>query len=178
MIKTIALLLVAAVVLLLALAATRPDTFSVQRSARIQAPAEQVHALINDLHRFNRWNPYEKKDPNLKGAYSGPTAGPGATYTFEGNKNVGKGSIRIVGSQPREVTMELHMVEPMEARNTVRFTLVPQGEATEVTWAMQGASPFIGKLVGLVFDMDKMVGTDFEAGLAALKALAEQQQKA
>jgi carbon monoxide dehydrogenase subunit G len=174
MIKTIALLLVAAVVLLLALAATRPDTFSVQRSARIQAPADQVHALINDLHRFNRWNPYEKKDPNLKGSYSGPAAGPGATYAFEGNKNVGKGSLRIVDSQPGQVTMELHMIEPMEGRNTVRFTLVPQGGATEVTWAMQGASPFIGKLMGLVFDMDKMIGGDFEAGLAALKTLAEQ----
>jgi carbon monoxide dehydrogenase subunit G len=174
MIKTIALLLVAAVVLLLALAATRPDTFSVQRSAHVQAPPDQVHTLINDLHRFNRWNPYEKKDPNLKGSYSGPAAGPGATYAFEGNKNVGKGSLRIVDSQPRAVTMELHMIEPMEARNTVRFTLVPQGDGTQVTWAMQGASPFIGKLMGLVFDMDKMIGTDFEAGLAALKTLAEQ----
>jgi carbon monoxide dehydrogenase subunit G len=174
MLKTIALFLVAAVVLLLALAATRPDTFSVQRSARIQAPADQVHALINDLHRFNRWNPYEKKDPNLKGTYSGPAAGPGATYAFEGNKNVGKGSLRIVDSQPREVTMELHMIEPMEGRNTVRFTLVPQGDATEVTWAMQGASPFLGKLVGLFLDMDKMIGGDFESGLAGLKTLAEQ----
>jgi hypothetical protein len=179
MLKTVSLLVLAALVLLLALAATRPDSFSVQRSVRIQAPAEQVHALINDLHRFNRWNPYEKKDPQLKGRYSGPAAGPGATYEFEGNRNVGKGSLRVLDSHaPDQVTMELVMLEPMAARNTVRFTLVPQGDATEVTWAMHGASPFLGKLMGLFFDMDKMVGTDFEAGLAALKSLAEQQKQA
>ena len=138
------------------------------------APPEKIHALINDLHRFNTWNPYEKKDPNIKGVYAGPARGPGAAYEFEGNKDVGKGRLRIVDSKaPNKVTMQLDMLEPFEGHNLVEFTVLPRGDATEVTWAMQGASPFIAKLVGVFVDMDRMIGRDFEAGLADLKALAE-----
>ncbi len=174
MLKTIALVVVLALAALLLYAATRPDSFSVQRSLRIQAPAEKIHPLIADLHRFNSWNPYEKKDPNIKGHYRGPGAGPGAAYDFEGNSQVGKGSIEIVQVQaPRQVTMQLRLIEPMEGLNTVNFTLAPQGDATEVTWAMQGRSPFIARLIGVFVDMDAMIGRDFEAGLAGLKSLAE-----
>lgn len=174
MIKTIALLLVLAIGALLLYAASRPKVMAVQRSALIQAPAEKIHPLINDLHRFNTWNPYEKKDPAIKGSYRGPASGPGAGYDFEGNKDVGKGSIQITGAVvPASVTMELHMIEPMEGRNTIAFTLAPRGEATEVTWAMHGPSPFISKLLGIFFDMDRMIGRDFENGLSALKARAE-----
>ncbi|WP_372527433.1 SRPBCC family protein [Piscinibacter sp.] len=174
MIKTIALVAVAALAALLLYAATRPDTFRVQRSARILASADKIHPLINELSRFNTWNPYARKDPNMKGSYRGPTSGPGAGYDFEGNKEVGKGSIQIVESaRPTRVTMKLDMIEPFEGHNTVEFTLAPRGDATEVTWAMHGASPFVARLMGLFFDMDGMIGNDFEAGLANLKAVAE-----
>jgi hypothetical protein len=174
MIETFAIVLVLAIVVLLIYAATRPDTFSIQRSASIKAPAEKIYPLINDLHRFNTWNPYEKKDPNLKGSYRGPAAGPGAGYDFQGNKNVGKGSIEIVEPvSASKVTMKLDMLEPFEGHNVVEFTLAPRGDATEVTWAMHGPSAFITKLMGIFFNMDRMIGRDFEAGLADLKTAAE-----
>ena len=173
MIKTIALLSVAAVGALLLFAATRPDTFRVQRAISIKAPPERIFALINDLHQFNSWNPYNKKDPAMRGAYRGPASGPGAGFDFQGNKEVGKGSIQIVDSAPRKITMKLDMLEPFEGHNTIEFSLVPQGDSTEVTWAMHGPSPFIAKLVGVFMNMDRMIGRDFEAGLADLKARAE-----
>ena len=173
MIKTLALIALAALAVLLIVAATRPDTFRVQRSALVNAPADRVHALINDLRQFNTWNPYEKKDPLMKGEYRGPAAGPGAAYSFKGNKEVGTGSLEILKSEPSKVTMKLHMREPFEAQNTVEFVLAPRGSATEVTWAMNGASPFVARIVGLFMDMDRMIGRDFEAGLANLKVRAE-----
>jgi hypothetical protein len=173
MIKTIAILAVIAVGTLLIFAATRPDTFRVERSASIKAPAEKLHPLINDMRVFNTWNPYNLKDPNIRGEYRGPQAGPGATYLFEGNKDVGKGSISIVETAPAKVTMKLDMLEPFEGHNVVEFILAPQGDATEVTWAMHGPSPFMAKLVGVFMNMDRMIGRDFEAGLANLKARAE-----
>lgn len=178
MIKTISLAVLALVVLaiagLLVYAATRPDTFGLQRSTTISAPPEKIFALINDLRQFNTWNPYEKKDPNIQGSYRGPSAGPGAFYDFDGNKEVGKGSLGITGSSaPDKVRMRLDMHAPMEAHNEITFTLVPLGQVTEVTWAMQGPCPYLGKLMGVIFNMDTMIGRDFEAGLASLKALAE-----
>lgn len=174
MIKTIAFVVAAAVAIPLIVAATRPDTFRVQRTASIQAGADKIHPLINDLRQFNTWNPFNKKDPAIKGIYRGPAAGPGAAYDFAGNKDVGKGSVEVIASAPDKVTMKLDMLEPFEAHNMVEFSLVPRGDTTEVTWAMQGPSPYIAKLMGLVFNMDKMVGGAFEAGLADLKARAEQ----
>jgi carbon monoxide dehydrogenase subunit G len=173
MIKTIALLAGAAIAALLLFAATRPDSFRVQRTVRIKATPERLHPLINDMHQFNSWNPYNKKDPTMQGTYRGPAAGPGAGFDFQGNKDVGKGSIQIVDSAPGKVTMKLDMLEPFEGHNTVEFSLAPQGEMTEVTWAMHGPSPFLARLVGLFMNMDRMIGRDFEAGLADLKARAE-----
>jgi Polyketide cyclase / dehydrase and lipid transport len=173
MLKTIALLIGLAIAALLLFAATRPDTFQVQRSARIQAPAAKLFGLINDMHQFNTWNPYNRKDPTMHGTYRGPSAGPGAGYDFQGNRDVGKGSLEILASQPDKVTMRLDMKEPMAGQNTIEFRLVSQGDATEVTWAMHGASPFIAKLAGIFMNMDHMIGRDFEAGLANLKAQAE-----
>jgi uncharacterized protein YndB with AHSA1/START domain len=174
MLKTLALIAVLGVTLLLVYAATRPDRLHVQRSVHIAAPPEKIHALINDLHRFNTWNPYEKKDPNLRGRYEGPASGPGAAYHFEGNKDVGKGSLRIVESNaPARVAMNLEMIEPFAGTNVVEFTLAPQGSQTDVTWSMRGASPFAARLIGIFVDMDRMIGRDFETGLAALKAQAE-----
>jgi uncharacterized protein YndB with AHSA1/START domain len=175
MIKTIAWLALAAVVLLLAYAATRPDTFRVERSSTIQASPERLFPLINDLHQFNVWNPYNRKDPAMKHEYSGPDAGPGASFDWQGNKEAGKGRLGITGiDEPRSVTMQLDMWEPFEGHNTVIFSLAPEtGGATRVTWAMHGPSNFIGKLMGVFFNMDQMVGRDFEAGLGNLKTLAE-----
>lgn len=173
MIKTIALVAVAGAALVLAAAAFRPDSFRVQRSVRIDAPPQAVHPLINNLAQMNSWSPFVRRDPNLKGTYRGPAEGPGAGYDFAGNREVGKGSVDIVASSPGKITMRLHMREPMEGLNTVEFTLVPQGNATNVTWAMHGPSPYLSKLMGLVMDMDKMVGGAFEAGLAELKTRAE-----
>jgi hypothetical protein len=173
MLKTIALLAVGGIAALLLYAAARPDQFQVARSTTVQAPPEKLHALINDLHAFNTWNPYERKDPQLRGEYRGPQAGPGAAYHFQGNREVGSGSLQILASEPRKVTMQLHMLEPFEGRNTLEFILAPAGSGTEVTWAMRGASPFMARLVGVFMDMDRMIGRDFEAGLAALKQRAE-----
>lgn len=174
MVKTIALIAVAVLGVVLVFAATRPDTFRVERSARIKAPPEQLYPLINDLRQFNTWNPYEKKDPNIKGEYRGPQAGAGAAYHFQGNKDVGKGSISIVESAaPAKVTMKLDMIEPFEGHNIVEFSIAPRGDATEVTWAMHGPSPFVAKLMGIFLDMDRMIGRDFDAGLSDLKARAE-----
>jgi hypothetical protein len=177
MIKTLLLLVLAALVLLLAFAATRPDTFRVERSTRIAATAERVFPLIADLRAFNTWNPYARKDPSMATQFTGPASGPGARLDFSGNKAVGKGRITVTGTAaPSEVTMLLDMFEPFEGHNTVVFSLVPQGADTRVTWAMHGPSAFITKLMGLFLDMDQMIGQDFEAGLANLKALAEKNQ--
>ena len=172
MFKTIALVAVAAIGAVLAYAATRPDTFRVARSTTVKAPPARLHALINDLHQFNTWNPFEKGDPQARGEYAGPAAGPGAIYNFGGGKS-GSGSLRILDSAPTRVDMELHMRDPLEARNHVQFTLQPRGDATEVTWSMEGATPFIGKVIHVFIDMDRMVGGQFESGLADLKQRAE-----
>jgi hypothetical protein len=171
---TVAVLLVLALGTLLAIAATKPDTFRFERSITIAASPEKIHPLINDITRFNSWNPYNKKDPAMKSAYRGPQAGPGAAYDFDGNGNVGKGSIQIIEpSGPNTVSMKLDMLAPMEGHNLIDFKLQPQGNATQVTWAMHGPTPFIAKVMHTIFSMDKMLGRDFEAGLADLKALAE-----
>jgi hypothetical protein len=174
MIKIIAVAVVLVVAAVLILAATRPDTFRVQRSASIQAPPDKVFPLINDLRRFSAWSPYEKKDPNMVRAYSGPAAGPGATYAFSGNKDAGKGTIKITdATEASQVRMNLLMLEPIECDNKVEFTLEPKGDVTQVTWSLQGPVPYMAKIVHLFLDMDKMVGKDFEVGLENLKHLAE-----
>ncbi|RZL01794.1 MAG: polyketide cyclase [Rubrivivax sp.] len=173
MVKTILIVAGVGLAALLSYAATRPDTFAVQRSASIKAPADKLHALINDLHQFNTWNPYNLKDPHIKGAYRGPVAGPGAHYDFEGNQDVGKGSIEVTASEADKVSMRLDMVEPFEGHNQVEFRLAPGAEGTQVTWAMHGPAPFMHKLVGLFINMDQMIGRDFETGLANLRTKAE-----
>lgn len=174
MIKTIAIVVVVALAALLAFAATRPDTLRVERRTSIKAPPEKIFPLIQDLHAWRAWSPYETKDPAMKRTYSGAASGPGATYAWEGNKEVGQGSMQITDTAaPSKLTLRLDFLEPFEAHNTVDFTLQPQGDATEVTWAMHGPCPFVSKLMGVFFDMDKMIGTDFEAGLAKLKTVAE-----
>ena len=174
MIKTLALAVVALVAAVLLYAATRPDTFRVERSVTIQAPPDKVFALINDFHQWERWSPWEKIDPAIQRRYSGAASGKGAVYEWSGNNEVGHGRMEIVeSSAPSKAVLQIHFIKPFEARNPVEFTLAAQGGATTVTQAMYGPSPFISKLMGLFFSMDKMVGEKYEQGLATLKAIAE-----
>jgi hypothetical protein len=177
MIKTTLLSILALVLLALvviaAIASQRPDTFRLSRSISIAAPAEKIFPLVNDVRAFNTWNPYALKAPEMKGSYSGPFIGLGAHYDFE-SKQSGSGSFEIVRSTaPSEVQMRLDMTAPFKAQNQITFTFVPQGGATLATWAMEGPAPFLSKFMGVIFNMDKMIGADFEAGLANLKAKAE-----
>jgi uncharacterized protein YndB with AHSA1/START domain len=156
-----------------AYAATRPGQMEVRRSTSIKASADKIFPLINDLHVMNSWNPFDKMDPSTKGSYSGPAAGRGAHYDFESAK-AGSGSLEIVDTSPSSrVVMRLLMTRPLAADNRVTFTLTPEGGATRVTWAMEGESPFLAKVLHLFVNVDKMVGGSFEAGLADLKGLAE-----
>ncbi|MGH8557275.1 MAG: SRPBCC family protein [Methylococcales bacterium] len=174
MFKIIAIIIVVLIAAVLIYAATRPDTFRVARSIRIQAPPEKVFPLVSDLRNWNIWNPFAKKDLDAKGTYSGAASGVGSAYAWEGNKNVGKGSMEVAELRPpSEVVYKLDFISPFEAHNTATFTLTPQGENTQVTWAMSGPQPFIAKLMSVFMDCEKMVGPDFEAGLADLKVLAE-----
>jgi uncharacterized protein YndB with AHSA1/START domain len=158
----------------LVFAATKPDTFRVQRTASIKAPPEKIFPLINDFHGWTAWSPYERLDPALKRTYGGASAGKGATYAWEGNGKVGTGRMEIrESSAPSEVVIKLDFVKPMEVSNIAEFRLKRQGDATNVTWAMHGPAPFLTKLMQVFLHMDKMVGEDFEAGLANLKAAAE-----
>jgi len=166
-------LIAAIVAAVLAYAATRPDRFEVQRSTSIRASADRIFPLISDLRTFNTWNPFDKKDPNVKGTYSGPESGKGAAYAFESSQT-GTGRIEIAdAAPPSRVTMRLTMTKPLAADNRVQFILQPQGDTTRVTWAMDGDVPFVGRLIHLFIDMDRMVGQEFAAGLADLKARAE-----
>jgi uncharacterized protein YndB with AHSA1/START domain len=174
MLKTIALILFVALAAALIYAATKPDTFRVERSVTIAAPAEKVFALINDFHQWEAWSPWEKIDPALQRTYSGAASGKGAQYAWNGNKDIGQGQMEIVESTPSsKLVVDLHFVKPFEARNKVDFILEPQGNATKLTQAMYGPSPYISKVMSLVFSMEKMVGGKYEEGLASLKALAE-----
>ena len=174
MIKIIAFVIVLLVVAVLIYAATKPDTFRVQRATRINAPPETIFALINDYHRWASWSPYEKLDPAMQRTYSGAASGTGAVYEWEGNSKAGKGRMEITDSlPPSQVVIKLDFVKPFEAHNLVQFTLQPTGASTDVTWAMQGPSPYLAKIMHVFINMDRMVGKDFEAGLANLKAVAE-----
>jgi hypothetical protein len=174
MFKKIAIVVVVLIAALLGFAATKPDTFRVQRTTSIKAPPEKIFPLINDLHNWASWSPYEKKDPGMNRTHSGAANGKGAVYEWEGNGDVGKGRMQIIDTAvPNKVTIKLDFVKPFEAHNIVDFTLQPKGDTTQVAWEMRGPAPFISKVMQVFIDMDSMVGKDFEAGLANLKALTE-----
>jgi len=165
--------LVVAVAGLLIYAATRPDDFRVERSIAVEAPPDKVMALVGDLRGWTAWSPYEKKDPGMKRTYSGAAAGKGAIYEWDGNKDVGHGRMEILEATPSKVMIKLDFMTPFEAHNTAEFSAVPRGDNTTVIWAMYGPSPYIAKVMQTVMNMDRMIGTDFEAGLQSLKAVAE-----
>jgi K+-transporting ATPase KdpF subunit len=174
--KTLAIIGGAVAVLLAAVllyAATKPDTFRVQRAASIKAPPEKISAVLSDFHAWEAWSPWEKLDPAMKRGYSGAAKGKGAVYAWQGNSEVGQGRMEITEAAPSRVAMDLDFVKPFEAHNKVVFTLVPKGDSTEVTWTMQGPLPYMAKVAHVVFDMDSMVGKQFETGLANLKSISE-----
>lgn len=163
----------ALIAVVLVFAAFRPDTFSVERSATIKAAPEKIFPLINDFHQWDAWTPYNK-DPGMKKTYSGAASGAGAVFAWEGNREVGQGSITITESiSPTRIVMDLQMIKPFNCRNHVEYSLTPTGDGTTVRWLMSGPSNFVSKLMGLLINMDKMVGKDFETGLAGLKSAAE-----
>jgi uncharacterized protein YndB with AHSA1/START domain len=181
MLKFILAIVVIAIVAVLGYAAIRPDSFRVQRSATIKAPPEKIYALIQDFNQWGAWSPYEKRDPAMHRIYGDITAGKGATYAWDGNRNVGKGHMEITETVPPSATsagkilIKLDFEKPIEGHNIAEFTVEPQsGDTTAVTWAMSGPSPYVAKLMGVFFNMDKMIGKEFEAGLANLKTASEQ----
>jgi hypothetical protein len=174
MIKKIALVVAVLIAGVLLYAATRPDTLHVERTAAINAPAGKIYPLISDFHSWTSWSPYEKRDPALKRTYSGAESGKGAVYQWEGNSEVGSGRMEITDtSAPSKVVIKLDFITPFEGHNVAQFTMQPSGRATNVTWSMDGPTPYLGKVIGVFINMDRMIGTDFEAGLANLKTLTE-----
>jgi uncharacterized protein YndB with AHSA1/START domain len=170
----VAIVLAVAIAIVLILAATKPDTFSVQRATTVRAPAEKIFALINDFHRWGTWSPYEARDPAMKRSYSGPANGVGAVYGWDGNNNVGAGRMEILEtSPPAKIVIKLDFFKPFEGHNTAEFTILPQGDATDVRWVMHGPAPFMSRLMQVFINIDRMIGKDFEIGLANLKRLTE-----
>jgi uncharacterized protein YndB with AHSA1/START domain len=170
----VVVVLIVVVAAVVAYASTRPDTFRVQRSASIKAPPEKIFPFIVDYRNWPQWSPYENRDPEMKRTFSGAASGKGAKYAWEGNRNVGSGAMEIIDTAPpNKILIKLDFIKPFEGHNIAEFTLEPQGDATNVTWAMHGPVPLIGKVMHMVMDMDKMIGNDFAAGLEKMKAAAE-----
>jgi hypothetical protein len=170
----IAIVLAVAIAAVLILAATKPGSFSVQRATVINAPAEKVFPLIADFHEWRKWSPWEDRDPGLKRTYGGAERGKGAVYAWEGNKNVGSGRMEILeANSPSQVLIQLDFLKPFEAHNIAEFTMLPQGNATSLNWVMRGPAPFMSKVMQVFMSFDKMIGKDFESGLAKIKSVSE-----
>jgi hypothetical protein len=173
LVKTLIVITVV-VAALAAYVASRPAEFRVTRSASFAAPTAVVFAQVNELKKWQAWSPWAKKDPQMKQSYEGPAAGVGAVTSWQGNKDVGEGRMTIVESRASElIRIKLEFFKPFAATNSAEFAFKPEGGRTVVTWSMQGSNNFIGKAMGLLFDFDKMIGSDFEAGLAGIKAIVE-----
>jgi len=173
-IAIIALILAVAIVAVLVLAATKPNSFSVRREITVKAPAEKIFPLINDFRQWVAWSPYEHRDPALKRTYGGAESGRGAIYGWEGNSNVGSGRMEILESAaPSKIVIKLDFFKPFEGHNTAEFTMLPQGDATHVTWLMHGPAPFLNKLMQVFMNLDNMIGSDLEACFFNHKAITE-----
>jgi carbon monoxide dehydrogenase subunit G len=162
-----------ALIALLAYAATRPNTFRVQRSQRIAAPPQVIASHIDDFREWAAWSPYEKLDPAMQRTFSGPTKGVGAVYEWSGNNKAGAGRMEIIEDRPERVAFKLEFTRPMRANNVSTFDLVPEGSETRVTWSMEGPAAYMMKVMGVFMNMDNMIGRDFEAGLGNLKRISE-----
>jgi len=170
----IAIVIAVIIAVVLILAATKPDSFRVERSAVVNAPADKVFPLIADFHEWLKWSPWEGRDPQLKRTYSGAERGKGAVYAWDGNKNVGSGRMEILEADtPTKIRIKLDFLKPFEAHNTAEFTMQPHGGATNIVWVMTGPAPFMSKVMQVFMSFDSMIGKDFEAGLANLKTISE-----
>lgn len=170
----IAVALALLVIVLVIVVATRPSDFRVTRSATIAAPPAAVFAQVNDFHNWPAWNPWATLDPAMKETYEGAPSGPGAIYTWTGNNQVGAGRMTLVESRPSElIRITLEFFRPFAATNTAEFTFRPEGARTLVTWSMSGRNNFMAKAMCLVMNMDRMVGGQFEKGLAKMKSIVE-----
>jgi hypothetical protein len=162
------------VLIFLIAAALQPDRFTISRSIEINSPPSKPFGLVNDFHQWQHWSPFEKLDPNLKRTFEGADAGEGAVYKWEGNSDAGQGKMTINESKPDErLLIQLDFIQPMEATAEARFDFVPAGDRTKVTWTMSGENSFVGKAMGLLVNMDKMIGKSFEEGLGKLKEVSE-----
>jgi hypothetical protein len=174
MVKIILMSFVVVLVVLAIVVAMQPEEFRVSRSAVMAAPAPAVFAQVNDLHNWEKWNPWQKVDPAMKLTFSGPPSGIGAAYAWQGNRDVGEGRLAIIESKPVDlVRIKLEFLKPFAATNTAIFTFKPEGNQTAVTWSMEGRNNYFAKAINLCMNMDKMVGGQFEKGLADMKAVVE-----
>jgi hypothetical protein len=170
----VAVVLAIVIAAVLILAAAKPDRFSVERAIGVKAPPETIFPLINDFRRWRSWSPYEDRDPALKRSYSGAESGKGAVYAWEGNRNVGSGRMEILqASVPTTIVIKLDFLRPFEGHNTAEFTMLPQGDTTRLTWKMHGPAPLMSRVMQVFMDLDRMIGKDFEVGLANLKKFTE-----
>jgi len=162
------------IIVLVIIVAARPSEYGVTRSVVIAAPPEAVFPHVNELKKWAVWNPWEKIDPAMKLTYDGPASGVGASYSWVGNSKVGEGRMAITESRPSErVRLKLEFFKPMAGVSTAEFTFKPEGSQTSVTWSMTGKNNFIAKAFCMFVSMDKMIGGQFEKGLADLKSVAE-----
>ncbi len=174
MIKKVFITLAVIVVIFVIVAALQPADYRVTRSASVAAPSGVVFAQVNDLHKWESWSPWEKLDPAMKRVHEGAPAGTGAVYAWAGNSKVGEGRMTITESRPNElIRMKLEFIKPFASTCTTEFALKPESDQTAVTWIMTGKKDFISKAMCLFMSMDKMIGGDFEKGLANLKSLSE-----
>lgn len=170
--------LVVLVFAVLVFAATKPDTFRIQRSIIIQAPPEKVFPLLDNLHNWPQWAPQDQEDPTMQRSYIGPESGVGAVSDWKGSGSSGKGRMTIVESAPpRSITIDVDWVKPFTTRNVNQFTLEPDGSSTRVTWSMQGPNLFPMKLLSVFTNLDRVMGKHFEDGLANLKVRAERGER-
>jgi len=153
----------------------RPATYHVERSTTIAATPEKISPLLHNFHNWDQWSPWAKLDPNMHVSYSGAPEGEGAVYEWEGNSKVGKGRMEILEAQPTLTSIKLDFLSPFASHTQTHFVLQPQGEATRVTWTIDGPNTFATKLMSVFTSMDKMIGKDFDAGLSQLKSAAEKQ---
>jgi uncharacterized protein YndB with AHSA1/START domain len=167
-------IIVVALVIVLTMAASKPDTFRVERTATIKADPGKVFSHINDFHNWAAWSPFEKLDPNMQTTFSGAASGKGAVYEWKGNSKAGAGRMEILDSTPpSKIVIKLDFLKPFEGHNTSEFTMSPRGNTTEVSWAVYGPSPFMMKIMHVFMNMDQMMGKDFATGLANLKTVSE-----
>jgi uncharacterized protein YndB with AHSA1/START domain len=166
--------LAALLLILLIVIAMRPNEFRIERSDLMNAPPAKVFEQVNNFHKWDDWSPWAKLDPNCRNVFEGAPAGQGAGFFWDGNQKVGSSRMTITESRPNDlIRINLQFYRPFAATNTTEYTFVPEGSQTRMTWSMSGRNNFMSKAFGLFCNMDKMVGTDFEKGLAAIKAIVE-----